>query len=221
MDRLRDLVGLTVVLTATAIAAYACERNGELPAAGVPPTGRFAFVKSEQGSERGSAAAASFCEKSYPARGAGALRWTAPDERPLPRENGSKIPIGRAAHTQGWVWINLWASWCIPCLKEMPLLTRWGDTLEKEGTPIRFELYSVDEDESALAAALERPLPGPVHWLKTAEDLGKLLALLGVDRSSAIPVHALVDRSGMVRCVRVGSVGEESYGTVRALLSDG
>lgn len=190
------------------------EKKGE--GEGEAPPSRFAAVKSE----RAGNASASFCEKSFPSGGDGARKWSAPPERAVPA-GGARAAAGPAGAGKGWTWVNLWASWCGPCLKEMPLLERWGESLQKEGLAVRFELWSVDESEQDLAGALKRPMPGRVRWLKSADDLPALIEGLGVDKGSAIPIHALVDPAGMVRCVRVGSVGEEVYGTVKAILAGG
>lgn len=201
VDRLRYLV--FALLLAAACKDDEPEKKGP---------GRFAAVKSEHSA----AAADAFCEAHYPASGEGSRSFTAPPERPVPgRGLAAKEP------GEGWTWVNLWASWCGPCLKEMPLLGRWGETLRKEGIPVRFEFWSIDESEDDLRGALSREIPGSVRWLRASGDLAPFLEELGVDKSSAIPVHALVDASGHLRCVRVGSVGEGAYGQVRALLAGG
>ena len=44
---------------------------------------------------------------------------------------------------------------------------------------------------------------------------------LGVDAGAALPVHALVDPAGALRCVRVGAIHDRDYGAVKALLAGG
>jgi hypothetical protein len=99
----------------------------------------------------------------------------------------------------------------------MPLLDRWHSSLTSEGSKLDVVLLSVDEREADLAGALSRKLPGEVRWLRSPDDLAPLLESLGVDKTAPIPIHALVDPDGFLRCVRVGSLREEAYGAVKAL----
>ena len=41
---------------------------------------------------------------------------------------------------------------------------------------------------------------------------------LGIEKDTAIPVHALVDPQGNLRCVRVGAVGANDYGTIKSII---
>jgi hypothetical protein len=102
----------------------------------------------------------------------------------------------------------------------MGLLRRWRDGLSRDGAEVRFELVSVDEAdrEEELVAWRSRELPGRLTWLRSEGDLGPLLDALGVERNAMIPIHALVDPSGWLRCVRVGAVHEQDYAAVKELL---
>lgn len=204
MDRLRHLIACFALL---GLWAAACK---EEPAASGPPPGRFAAVKHASGDK----ALASFCEATYPPSGEGARTWRAPPERALPGGHVSKPD-----ESTGWIWVNLWASWCGPCVEEMPLLERWTRTLKSEGVPVRIEAWSIDEVEAELQSALARPIPGQIRWLAGPEHLEPFLQSLGIAKDSAIPIHALVDPKGMIRCVRVGAVGGQAYGAVKAILS--
>ena len=164
--------------------------------------------------EAASKAATSFCEKTFPAGEAG-KRFVPPVEKPMP--DGTS-PAPWAAKT--WTWVNLWATWCHPCVEEMALLAQWEKSLAKDGLPISVELYSVDDGQDDLVKGLKKPMPGTVRWLKGgANDLPAVLESLGVDKNSPIPVHALVDGNGMLRCVRVGSVHTEDYAAIKSIIS--
>ncbi|MCB9730959.1 MAG: TlpA family protein disulfide reductase [Deltaproteobacteria bacterium] len=155
-------------------------------------------------------AAAAFCDKHWLA--ADAPDFTGPALKPLSPEPAP--PAG------AWRWVNFWATWCGPCIEEMPLLARWRDALAKEDHPLELELWSVDVDEAKLRARAERGMPGTVRWTESPEALASYLTTLGLSGDSAIPIHMLVDPQGKLRCVRVGSVKPENWGGIRALLGD-
>lgn len=186
------------------------------PSAGEATPERFAGVR-RQAAPGGEPSP--FCERSYPAAGEGARRFVAPPLRPLPGPEDRGAPAGPGG--SGWTWVNLWATWCDPCVEEMELLGRWRDGLSRDGTTVRLELLSIDdaEQEQALVAARAKGLPGPVRWLRSGADLAPLLDALGVARDAMIPIHALVDPSGALRCVRVGAIHEQDYAAVKGLLA--
>ncbi len=209
-----DRRSLAAALAALALFTVAgCRQEGAGASEAVP--GRFAGVRKQAGSA--DAARTAFCERSYPAGGEGSRRYGPPPERPLP---GSAV-VTTSASGSGWTWVNLWATWCTPCVDEMELLGRWRDGFARDGTKLSFELVSIDATEQGqqLAAWRSRRLPGPIRWLRSEDDLGPFLESLGVARDAMIPVHALVDPSGWLRCVRVGAIHEQDYAVVRALLA--
>jgi thiol-disulfide isomerase/thioredoxin len=175
-----------------------------------PTASRFNTMKRDAARK----ATSSFCEISWPA-GEKAPRFAAPATKPLPLSLEPQKPAG------GWRWINLWATWCHPCIEEIGLLGRWESTLKKDGVALDLELFSVDDDAAALQGWLQKKkMPGTVKWLAGgAADLPAVLTSLGVDKAAGIPVHALVDATGALRCVRTGGVHEEDYGAVKALLT--
>ncbi len=127
-----------------------------------------------------------------------------------------------AEHGRGWRWVNVWATWCAPCVDEMALLTKWRVAFEKDGLDLSFEMISIDETEAqpAMKSWLGR-LPGSLWWVQTPDDLPSWLERsVGISADSAIPIHILVDPAGAQRCVRVGAVHAQDYGAVRALLAE-
>jgi thiol-disulfide isomerase/thioredoxin len=179
-----------------------CDEKNEPPA-----PSRFESVK-----KTARTGAQQFCEKSYPKGGEGSRKLALPATRSKPE-----------AVAAGWTWLNVWATWCTPCVEEMGLLNRWREAASREGLPLTFELLSIDESdaEPKLAEWKTRNLPGPILWIRGQDDFGPFLDSLGIDRNAAIPIHVLVDPGGMVRCVRVGAIHEENWGPVKDLIQAG
>jgi thiol-disulfide isomerase/thioredoxin len=173
---------------------------------------RFEGVKADAKAET-AAAATQFCDQVVPPSGAGAKHYLPPPEKPVA---GYTAP---ASKDGAWRWVNLWATWCKPCVEEMGLLDRWQKALATDGLAVQLELVSIDEDGDALARWLQKPMPGRVRWLRGGDDLAPYLQSLGVDAGSAIPIHALVDPAGQLRCVRVGSVRDQDFAAIRAVLA--
>ena len=207
---LLTIFSLSVLLVS--IVSAGCDDGPSEPAK--PPPGRFAAVtKQSQQSEK---AQRSFCEATYPKDGAGTKPFVTPAERPVP----GKTQVARK--DAKWRWVNLWATWCKPCVEELPLLDKWKRSLDSDGIPIEVELWSIDEDEGALKSWLaSKPMPGPVKWLKDQESLGPALESFGIDKNSAIPVHLFVDAGDNIRCVRVGAVHGGDFGAIKTIFAGG
>lgn len=204
MDRLQHL---TVAATLGALALLsglgACDKKAA-PSRPVVE-GRVAAVQGDL------QAVTSFCDAHWPGADApGARKFTGPKARRLAQDKTP--PAGR------WRWVNFWATWCAPCLEEMPILAGWRDSLTKEGLPLELELWSVDEDRDALEARVRAGLPGALRWVESPQALADYMGSLSLNPDSALPIQMLVDPDGYLRCVRVGSVRADNWGTVRALL---
>lgn len=187
-------------LLVVVLASSGCDEKPEGPS-----PERFASVK-----KKADPRASAFCEKIW---AAGEKQYPAPQLRAF----GTKVE-----RPKGWVWVNLWATWCKPCVEEMGLLLKWSEAFEREQLPVAIELLSVDEGDADLDGWMKKKtLPGHVSWVASTDETQRLLEGLGLDKGTAIPVHVLVDPAGDVRCVRVGAINPQSYGAVRALISGG
>ena len=188
----RALIGAVLFLVA-------CDEKNDAPA-----PERFASVK-----KKVDAKASTFCEKT----------WAAKEKKFTPAT--VRAWGGEWDKPAGWTWVNLWATWCKPCVEEMGLLNRWREAFEREQLPVAFELLSIDEDGAELDSWQKKNLAGHVSWIRSPDDFAAFLGNLGVDKNAAIPIHVLVDPDGYLRCVRVGSIHQENYGAVRALIAGG
>ena len=106
--------------------------------------------------------------------------------------------------------VNLWATWCLPCQREMPILQR---VHERFGEQVRF--LGVDTRDDA-AAAVEFLRAIGVTYPQTVDPDGDLLHQL---RIPGLPVTVVLDRHGRVAHRKVGPIKEpELTEQVRALL---
>jgi thiol-disulfide isomerase/thioredoxin len=121
----------------------------------------------------------------------------------------------------GWRWVNVWATWCTPCVEEIPLLLRWRDKLAAAGKPISLVFLSVDETDEVVQT-FRRGHPALPEGPRIADPaaLPAWMQTLGLDAAAPIPVHVLVAPGGEIRCVRAGGVSEPDYAVAAGLLGD-
>jgi thiol-disulfide isomerase/thioredoxin len=119
-----------------------------------------------------------------------------------------------------WRWVNLWATWCRPCLSEMPMVFSWKDRLTAAGHPVDVQLLSVDasNDEVEQYQGLHSEVNGTVRMAEPGA-VQAYLTSLGLDGGASIPVHVFVDPAGKVRCVRAGAISEDDFDDVQLVVS--
>lgn len=118
-----------------------------------------------------------------------------------------------------WTWVNVWATWCKPCIAEMPMLVRWQQQLEAAGVQVALQFLSVDDmAEKVDGFARAHPeIPKGVR-IKDVSLVPSWLPKVGLDASAVLPLHFFVDGSQKIRCVRQGSVGDADYDAIKELL---
>lgn len=100
--------------------------------------------------------------------------------------------------------VNVWATWCTPCVAEFPEIMRYGREMAERDIAVRF--VSVDE-EGALpqvrAFLTRQGVTGRTYVAATGTDLVQSLHPLW---TGGIPVTLIFDRDGYVRDVIEGLV---------------
>jgi len=159
------------------------------------------------------------------------LGWTLRDRLVPARTNGfapeltAKSLDGRPVSLSDFrgnvVLLNVWATWCPPCIKELPALERLHRKLGPEG----LKVVAVSVDAPAAVA-------GPYNELQAYVDHLQLTFTILHDAESraqdlfaptGLPTTVLIDRQGRIRNTILGARewdDEEHVREIRALLAE-
>lgn len=133
---------------------------------------------------------------------------------------GSTAPALTFEDTQGrqhaiagmrgqWVLINFWASWCAPCMDELPLLVEAQARYAAKGLQI---LGPALDDAAAIAPVVARfRINYPVMADFMSAD--SAMQALGNDRG-ALPYTVLIDPDGKIVEVVLGGLSREALETL-------
>lgn len=149
--------------------------------------------------------------------GDGSVEEIPPAQRGAPVSlSGSLLDGGRWENSSALgmiVVINVWGSWCAPCVTEAPELQKvWAD-VQKRSAPVRFIGIDFREDP-ARGLAFQRT--AGVTYPSLSDESGTLiLALQG--KAPTVPTTLILDRSGRI-AARVN--GPVDASTLKALIDD-
>lgn len=133
--------------------------------------------------------------------------FSAPLPKGLLEQDGRPAPPLRLATMEGnttdiaelrgqWVLVHFWASWCVPCRREMPTLQ--GLSTVKPPLPIRLILVNTAETDDAVFAFLNIIAPD----LETLMDRDGQVTERWQPRG--LPASFLVDPAGRIRYLALG-----------------
>jgi thiol-disulfide isomerase/thioredoxin len=148
---------------------------------------------------------------------AGATPAVAPSARLI---TPAQLKATLASHKGHVVVLHFWATWCLPCRKELPLLAKLGREASSRG--IDFLPVSLDDPNERSAALVGRVLAaktGNPQWspILAADHVETLLADLDPNWEGEIPVFFAYDREGHLRRTLIGNLGR---GDFERLVSD-
>jgi len=117
----------------------------------------------------------------------------------LPDLDGRPQPI---AQWRGKVLVvNFWASWCKPCVDEMPALSRMNSHYTAWG--VQFVGIGVDAAEKLAAFVRTTPVSYPVLVASPAAAMPGL-------QVKGLPYTVVIGRDGRIEMTRLGRIDEES-----------
>ena len=95
--------------------------------------------------------------------------------------------------------VNLWATWCPPCRREMPALMHFAE----QNPQVAVVLVNQGEEAATVAVYLQQEtLPSHAVWLDPHSDIG------GFVGQRALPTTLFFDGLGRLQEVRVGELSE-------------
>lgn len=104
--------------------------------------------------------------------------------------------------------VNFWATWCPPCVAEMPGME---ELYEAYGDRVEFVFIARDEHERVVKFLEKKNLNLPVYYERTSPP--------EVLSTSSLPTTYLIDSKGMIRVDKVGAADWNSK-KVRSLLDE-
>lgn len=121
-------------------------------------------------------------------------------------------PIKLDAYRGSVVLLNVWATWCAPCVQELPSLDRLQ--AELGGDRFRVVLMSVDRKGLSLAQPFLDKL-GLRHLRTSSDSKSELARALG---ASGLPTSYLLDRDGRIVGSMVGGAEWDSQAAKALIL---
>jgi peroxiredoxin len=117
-------------------------------------------------------------------------------------------PVTAADFDGRVVLLNFWATWCAPCVEEMPMLSRLQRDYSGQG--LQVVGIAVDDPVRARAFADDLGLDYPLLF-GTGEAM--LVGRRYGNASGMLPYSVLIDEAGIVRWAHLGAVSREQLET--------
>jgi len=132
----------------------------------------------------------------------------------LPAPGGGAV---RLEDFQGQViFLNFWATWCLPCREEMPAMERLYRKLKAKGFVVLAVSIDAEGSEAAVVAFLRE------HGLTYPVALDPTMEVARLYTVRALPSTYLIDRKGRIAAMALGARewdGPEAVALMEALLA--
>lgn len=101
-----------------------------------------------------------------------------------------------ATHKGKIVLLDVWATYCVPCRAEMPLIVKMSERLRARGLDLITVSADAPEDEMAAYKVLMQNAVAAPFYLKKSADDDKFYNAVDAKWSGEMPAMFIYDRSG-------------------------
>lgn len=128
-------------------------------------------------------------------------------------------PIGAAdfrsvleSHRGEVVLVNLWATWCKPCLKELPDIARVQQKYrDKKFTVIAVSFDDLEDLETKVRPFAQKQLSDFINYLQNEDDPEKFVSVMDKSWEGVVPTNFLFDRAGNLKGKLIGGKSYEEF----------
>jgi thiol-disulfide isomerase/thioredoxin len=118
------------------------------------------------------------------------------------------------------LFMHLWASWCGPCIEELPLINRFARAARARGhTVISVALDSDARGVAGVPAVLQARAPALTTFVARFEDPDRFMSLFSRSWEGSIPALFAFDAAGKLRASLVGEVAPAELDSLLARMS--
>ena len=136
--------------------------------------------------------------------------------QPLAKINEISYPKMIAAQKGKVVLVDFWATWCVPCRKEMPELAKLEAKLKAKGLVLIPISADEPENEAAAREFLSKAGVKTPGYLKAPKDDDTFIRAIDPKWGGELPALVLYDKAG--RKVQIWK-GETAMATIEAAVS--
>lgn len=119
------------------------------------------------------------------------------------------------------VLVNFWATWCRPCLKEIPVLTKLARQYHAQG--LRLVAVSLDEPgdlDGVVKPFLAKFFPDFRTYVRLAPDMDGMVSVIDPAWNELLPTSYVLDRQGVVKSrLQGGKTASEFEAAVKDVLA--
>jgi thiol-disulfide isomerase/thioredoxin len=112
--------------------------------------------------------------------------------------------------------VNLWATWCSPCLREIPDLVKLQQELAPRGVIlIGLGMDEPDQLQNSIEPFRKKRFPALRSYIRNAPDLDTVVSVVDSAWNEILPTTYILDRKGQIAKKIQGA---RSYAEFRALV---